>query len=51
MKKRLKHYRIVSENGEALLISHKCFQNIMATLDVLAKGPCARQEQERYKKK
>lgn len=38
MKKEVKNYRIVSDNGEALLISQKRFQSLLQTLDALAKG-------------
>lgn len=38
MKKELKNYRIVSDNGEALLLSQKRFQSLLQTLDALAKG-------------
>ncbi len=38
MKKELKNYRIVSDNGEALLISQERFQSLLQTLEALAKG-------------
>ena len=50
MRKELKHYRIVSENGEALLIKRECFDNLLATLDVLAKRSSEREERSRAKK-
>ena len=51
MKKELKNYRIVSENGEALLISRKCFHNLLQTLDMLASQSCASSSQKSYRKK
>ena len=36
MKREYKSYRIVSENGETLLIPKRHFHSLMQTLDVLA---------------
>lgn len=35
MENELKHYRIVSERGETLLITRERFRNLLATLDAL----------------
>jgi hypothetical protein len=51
MKKEMKNYRIVSEKGEALLITQKCFHNLLATLDALANGERMPAEQERHSNK
>lgn len=51
MKKEQKNYRIISENGEALLISHNCFHSLLETLDQLASRPCPQPQQRRYQKK
>jgi len=51
MKKELKNYRIVSENGEALLISGKCFHNLLQTLDQMASRPYPRSQQRPHRKK
>lgn len=51
MKKELKNYRIVSENGEALLITRECFHNLLETLDQLASRQYRRPQQRPYRKK
>jgi hypothetical protein len=51
MKKELKNYRIVSENGEAMLISRESFRELLETLDLLASRSDNRPQQEKYRKK
>lgn len=51
MKKELPNYRIVSENGETLLISHKHFHNLLQTLDALASRSCSHQQRKAYRRK
>lgn len=47
MKRQYKTYRIVSENGETLLITKRHFHCLMQILDVLANGDHARRNRRR----
>lgn len=47
MKRQYKTYRIVSENGETLLIPKRHFRSLMQTLDVLANGTQTRRDRRR----
>ena len=38
MKKTLKNVRIVTDNGEAVVLSQKRYNSLMQTLDLLASG-------------
>jgi len=38
MKKTLKNVRIVTDNGEAVLLSQKRYNSLIQTLDLLASG-------------
>ncbi|MDX1689330.1 MAG: hypothetical protein R3248_15210 [Candidatus Promineifilaceae bacterium] len=50
MKKTGKNYRILSENGEALLIPARSFHCILRSLAILAEGsPAERQKDPRKK--
>lgn len=50
MKKPTKNYRILSENGEALLIPDRSFHCLLRSLAILAEGSAA-QRQEKARKK
>ena len=52
MEKKLKNYRIVSEEGEALLISREHYHNLLAILDLLANnGAGERPQQQQHQNK
>lgn len=47
MKKELKYIRIVTDNGEAVLISKEEYYSLLETLDLLANGFAKRNHQGR----
>ena len=50
MKNELKNYRIVSENGDAMLITREHFNELLQTLDRLADKNHARPERKQSRK-
>ena len=50
MKKNGKNYRILSENGEALLIPARSFHCLLRSLAILAEGSPAEGQEENRKK-
>lgn len=50
MKKSTKNYRILSENGEALLIPAHSFHCLLRSLAILAEGSAGRRQENGRKK-
>ena len=50
MKKTTKHYRIMSESGEALLIPDRSFHCLLRSLAILAEGATDQRQEDTRKK-